>query len=322
MCLHILSEYRRKECGEATRYPFHPSLAPVNEKHRQNEFTQFAEHHRKERSDACQSGKGRSPPSFPKNQELTKYRFCGIFIFMLVSAQLQLELATDSLLVAPFDTRSPVEQRMVKVEQAGNYLSELLSEYLWSPNTDIAVRALRGATAYACLSSLTTIAADLPHNQNVAESVANNFQQLAVDIVASTLPRKSSQARGQISETSLIAALWWGVANVDERKDLYITPSTKEQDSGVANSGNGYDMTVRRSSSHKRQLIDAKTWRGEHNVEKIARKRGVSVITPYDITRPPRGMKTAWRLLERIARNESEELAVIYGLARARLKTF
>jgi hypothetical protein len=82
MCLHILSEYRRKECGEATRYPFHPSLAPVNEKHRQNEFTQFAEHHRKERSDACQSGKGRSPPSFPKNQELTKYRFCGILYFM------------------------------------------------------------------------------------------------------------------------------------------------------------------------------------------------------------------------------------------------
>lgn len=212
----------------------------------------------------------------------------------------------------------------------------------WTPEVYQAIPAsIRLASTLACIQSLVTVASQRPHANYVASRVFNNFQSLSQNLLAnrslsrreldnyfgdnSVIPRRIV---GQLSETAILGALWWSIANDSRPEDLYALPTTKYEDIGTRDAqgfSTGVDIKLKRTGEVEADRIQAKTSTLRHNYS-VDYAPGIAVV-PVTQLLTSRGerLKGPRQLLDFIAYENCTELSLINKqiddrLERARIR--
>ncbi len=179
-----------------------------------------------------------------------------------------------------------------KVEMLGE-VSRRMGDLLLAgkDNTPISSgESLKAAAMLACMPSLVRVATGKEHTVIVANEVSDNLQDLAKEIERSGMARDSRpNVVGVLSEISVLASIWWSIANGYFDSNSYaVLTDTKRDSSDNIGLRNGVDIVFKQGGKKpKKHLIQVKS--SKHNSNK-GYAPCIKVITPTDLTevKPPK----------------------------------
>ena len=221
--------------------------------------------------------------------------------------------------------RSPYPPgQLSRVETHEPALSRALAEN-WTSNIYPAIPAsIRMAGTLACLPSLVNVASRRPHAHYIAAQVFDNFRTLSQKILttscldtkevldnlgqADDTPRRIA---GQLSETALLGAIWWSIANDCRPEDTFALPTSRDEDVGHTDMDGfltGVDIKIQSTSNSDAQLIQVKASTTRHTQSHYLDNPyspGIAVV-PIRQLRDRRGQALSPRRLLRLVASESD----------------
>jgi hypothetical protein len=124
------------------------------------------------------------------------------------------------------------------------------------------------------------VASQRPHAHYIAAKVFDNFRTLSQRILTTTcldtkellnhLGREDDTPRkiaGQLSETALLGAIWWSIANDCRPEDTFALPTSRDEDVGYRDADGfltGVDIKMQSATNSDAQLIQVKTSTTRH----------------------------------------------------------
>jgi len=189
--------------------------------------------------------------------------------------------------------------------------------------------SIRMASTLACAPSLVAVASEQPHNREIATRVYANFRKLSQQILSSRCLSRSEISNhygrtsqidrlicGQLSETAVLGAIWWSIANGKRSVDNFALPTKAAEDKGVLDDNGfktGVDIKIHSIKEGEPQLIQVKTsnWRHESTADNPYAP-GIAVIPVIKLRNDhQRQLNSPRRLLDYIVNGSYAHLAAI-----------
>ena len=187
----------------------------------------------------------------------------------------------DTLIASADDPHALSQLRRVEIQEP--VLSSALVKN-WSNRIYPAIpESVRLVSTLACITSLVTSASQIPHAHYVADKVHDNLRTLSQALLSTRCIERGElldywrrhddaplgvQGRivGQLSEASLLAAIWSGIAGGYRPEDTFALPTLRREDKGEVKDGflTGVDIKIQRSSNDETLLIQSKTSSKRH----------------------------------------------------------
>jgi hypothetical protein len=209
----------------------------------------------------------------------------------------QYRVTADLLLETTFITNGLcAQERQNKLEKTGFQLGQLLLEGEGDTPL-VSSYAIHGAAMLACLPSLKQTATGRKHTIDVAQQVSSNLQDLSSEISRKKIATNpEDDILGILGETSVLAAIWWGIGNGYFHEDSYAVLTTVKKDVGTSiGMRNGFDISFKQGGDNSRKhKIQVKTRHSPRQDNSYDPK--IKVITPSDLT-PVKGREFPTRTL-------------------------
>jgi hypothetical protein len=216
----------------------------------------------------------------------------------------------------------PGQLRSVEAHEPA--MSRALAEN-WTSDIYPAIPAsIRLAGTLACIQSLVNVASQRPHAHYIAAKVFDNFRTLSRRILTtpcldtnqlfSYLGRKDKtpgRIAGQLSETALLGAIWWSIANDCRPEDTFALPTSRDEDVGYRDRDGfltGVDIKMQSTTNSNTQLIQVKTSTNRHGRSHHVDNPyspGIAIV-PIRQLRDRRGRSLSPRHLLWLVANESD----------------
>ncbi len=194
----------------------------------------------------------------------------------------------------------------------------------WETEDRATAHALHAATGFACTPSTEQVLKGRPHDQGVAQEVAENMADLAAHILQTPelyetgIERRGNKnaLTGLVTEIAILATLWKGIAHGHREEKYYALPATYDQDvSGIIDGYHtGVDIILRKSGEPKKKgFIQAKTSSNylQFNPGRKIYRPGIAVMTPALLLEDPQAR--GHDLLEVVA---SDDIPMIWRANR------